>query len=372
MSEAEKYTYEPLRLSRSIEDTKVRLIELLPETKCKMIACNMHCFSLSDCPQYVAISYTWGSPLVIKEMRINNKQFYVRENLWWCLYNMRTSQRWRFLWIDALCINQDDIPERNRQVPRISLIYTAAMTVVVWLGSATDESNLAIDYIVQKGCKPLQAKGDGFRQIWSKQHGRAVLDLCERPYWTRVWIIQEVMMAQYIIFLCGDKSFEWRDINYIFKNLKRIANHIHVEHHRYVAAVLASPGGSIIEQKRQWNALPLEGQTFTLKHLLKQYRNQRSTEIRDKVYALLGLTNLNDPNPTKHQIYVDYSKPVEDIYRDVLQSIWSSDQFATEEEILYISNILQQALRLDSASEIVQYETNRAVNRSNFVPPLDQ
>lgn len=370
MPEVEKYAYESLLTSDSPEETEIRLMHFLPETDRQMIACRLERASLSQRLQYVAISYTWDSPLVTKEIRLNNKRFFVRENLWWCLYNMQISKRDCLFWIDAICINQDNILERSHQVQRMSLIYTAATTVVVWLGRTADESNLAIDYIAQKDPRRLCAKGTRFSQIWSSQQGRAVLALCERPYWTRVWIIQEVMMARNITVFCGDKNFEWRDIERTFNNLELIAKRGRIEHHQYVANVLASPCGTTIEQKKSWECLPLETQAFSLKYLLEKCHNHRSTDVRDKIYALLGLTDLIDPS--KPHIYVDYSRSVEDIYRDVLQCMHDSSQLGTMEETLGFISILQHSLRLDSSSERVKLETNRVINRSGLIRPWYQ
>lgn len=348
MPKVEKYTYKPLDRPRSIEDTDIRLIELLPGTGHQMIECSLQCFHLQSYPHFVAISYTWGSPLATKEIRVNNKRFLVRENLWQCLRIMRMFKRGYLFWIDAMCINQDDPRERNDQVQRMSLIYAAAVEVVIWLGPAADGSDLAMDYIAQKGSKPLRVKGDGFYRIWDMPQGNAVLAVCERPYWSRVWIIQEIMMAKDITVFCGEKSIEWQKIDHMSSKLKGIEERGRIEHYQYAANIIESPASLIIKQRRSWKELPQGKRALPLKGLLEQYCNQKSTDVRDKVFALLGLTDHSRPEANKHQIQVDYSKSVEDIYAAVLQSLYLSGQLGTRDEIF--KSILRQALRLDSPS----------------------
>ncbi|OCL06276.1 HET-domain-containing protein, partial [Glonium stellatum] len=179
----------------NLASRNIRLVELQPvcESDPFTIKCSLQCFSLSTCPPYVALSYTWGPANHLKEIQINNCRFMIRENLWWFLYHMRLRSQGKLLWIDALCIDQSNIMEKNHQVPLMRQIYGNAASVAVWLGQAADDSDIAMDYIRDKGPRPLKQKRSGLRNIWNSREGNAVLALCERRYWRRIWIVQEIM-----------------------------------------------------------------------------------------------------------------------------------------------------------------------------------
>ena len=104
----------------------IRLVKLQPafESDSSMIKCNFQCFPLSKCPPYVALSYTWGPANSLKEIQINSRRFMIRENLWWFLQHMRLRSWRKLFWIDALCIDQSNILERNHQVNSMRQIYS--------------------------------------------------------------------------------------------------------------------------------------------------------------------------------------------------------------------------------------------------------
>ena len=95
---------------------------------------------LRDRPGYEALSYTWGDPLDTRTVMLKDQPFQVTKNLEAALRNLRhrlihgTKSNDRVLWIDAICINQTDIQERNVQVRRMLDIYKSATRVVIWLG----------------------------------------------------------------------------------------------------------------------------------------------------------------------------------------------------------------------------------------------
>jgi hypothetical protein len=64
-------------------------------------------------PEYEALSHTWGSPDQVKAVELNGYPVNIRENLWSALVNLRHARKERVLWIDAICINQADVEERN-------------------------------------------------------------------------------------------------------------------------------------------------------------------------------------------------------------------------------------------------------------------
>jgi hypothetical protein len=183
--------------------------------------------------------------------------------LWDFLLQIRDHKEWnrRWFWIDAICINQQDTRERNTQVSIMRQIYATAENVVVWLGPATEKTNLAMDYITQHNIRILQnkiperwrpqMKPVRFHTIWTEEEGKAFLNLCRKGYWKQVWIVQEIMCARRIVLFCGWRNVQWRMIDGIFQRLKSIQVMGWLHMHSYGPEVLESEAALIFGEKRR-------------------------------------------------------------------------------------------------------------------------
>ncbi|KIM97328.1 hypothetical protein OIDMADRAFT_89642, partial [Oidiodendron maius Zn] len=166
---------------------QLRLVALQPGHKHDSIECKIECATFKFAKEkykYKALSYMWGSPDKLRPISINGDTFHVRENLWWALYHLRSTGYVVMLWIDALCINQADIDERNSQVRQMDRIYTDAEEVIIWVGRESSKDKNALKYlqeIFKKGRIP-----DSFNP--------EISIFCMRPYWTRLWIVQEAVL----------------------------------------------------------------------------------------------------------------------------------------------------------------------------------
>ncbi|UKZ83317.1 hypothetical protein TrVFT333_011125 [Trichoderma virens FT-333] len=233
---------------------QIRLFELYPSINGSDIKGSFHYVELSANLEYVALSYTWGDEATYGEIQVDDgMNIPIRENLWQFLRLQSSSlSESKFYWIDAICINQSDVNERNHQVGLMRQIYTNATAVYVWLGCESSNSNLAMDYITEKASKKLKAKGLGFRPIWSEQEGEALVELCERPYWRRMWIIQEIISAENIVVWCGTRSFGWGLIIQLYQKLKVLESTHWLTHHAFAMRVFQSSAGVIIWQRAYW------------------------------------------------------------------------------------------------------------------------
>lgn len=138
------FNYEPL--NKDIEE--IRLIALQPCTSpTDAIECKIIKATLSDRPQYEALSYMWGPEADPQVIKIDGKKHQIRYNLWLTLKQLRLTGEERVLWIDAICINQDDVKERNHQVSFMSSLYSKAHCVIAWLGPETETSHEAISFL---------------------------------------------------------------------------------------------------------------------------------------------------------------------------------------------------------------------------------
>ena len=130
---------------------EIRLIKLQPGSAGSDVHCILQHAKLSNQPsnrpQYEALSYEWGPQTCLQTIRINDTIQQVRENLWSALRHLRLESEPRLLWIDALCINQEDILERNQQVNQMGVIYSQARRVVVWLGQQNSSSTITFSLL---------------------------------------------------------------------------------------------------------------------------------------------------------------------------------------------------------------------------------
>ena len=124
----------------------------------------------------------------------------------------------RFIWIDQICINQQDGREKAVQIRMMRDIYVSAHKVLLWLGPSTEGSDLAMDSIAPLdesiGVLPYgRFDRDGIRSrllpgqddaFWP-----ALVDLYGRPWYDRLWVLQEAILAKDIEVLCGNRSMPW-------------------------------------------------------------------------------------------------------------------------------------------------------------------
>lgn len=135
-----------------VAKSEIRLLRLQPSSyKGSLVQCDLVYTSLNQPKSeriYEALSYTWGSSAAGHSIVLNGQHFDVTDNLHAALVELRLKDQDRYLWVDAICINQSDIPERNREVLRMLSIYQNAQQVVVWLGPEISYTHTAISHLV--------------------------------------------------------------------------------------------------------------------------------------------------------------------------------------------------------------------------------
>ncbi|PVH72885.1 hypothetical protein DL98DRAFT_432380, partial [Cadophora sp. DSE1049] len=115
--------------------SQIRIIRLQPRCENESITCHLYVSDLEDedC-KYEALSYEWGEATSNQHISLDGKDIGIRENLWWALRHLRAENVERIIWIDALCIDQNNEMEKNHQVSLMGRIYSRASRVVAWLG----------------------------------------------------------------------------------------------------------------------------------------------------------------------------------------------------------------------------------------------
>jgi hypothetical protein len=155
----------------SDQEDSFRLLNLLPGVGNSLVKCTLtHTTRSAPFQQYEALSYAWGHPSLTCEIVVNGLLLPITRNLEQALRSLRHDSSVRasarILWVDAVCINQSCISERNHQVSQMHEIYAGAETVVIWLGDASADSDVAIAFmweVYQRLASKGQFSGDSVR-----------------------------------------------------------------------------------------------------------------------------------------------------------------------------------------------------------------
>ncbi|KAG4438391.1 hypothetical protein IFR05_006097 [Cadophora sp. M221] len=144
---------------------------------------------------YTALSYAWGTDSdaeVIQVKGARTRMLKITKSLACALRSLRSSH-YQIFWIDALCIDQNNVEEKNYQVSRMAEIYRRANEVVIWLGEAANDSKLAMDFMANISVKNIDelAANPEYTKSWS-----AIADLMRRSWFKRRWVVQEVAFAR--------------------------------------------------------------------------------------------------------------------------------------------------------------------------------
>ncbi|ORY11525.1 heterokaryon incompatibility protein-domain-containing protein, partial [Clohesyomyces aquaticus] len=123
------YKYQDL-----VNDDEVRLLVVNAGNENDELVCSLIHARLSENPEFEAVSYTWGPDILTQTIILDGYVFPVRENIFHALRKFRYNSRPRTLWADAICINQNNIPERSKQVKLMKRVYETAKHVLIWLG----------------------------------------------------------------------------------------------------------------------------------------------------------------------------------------------------------------------------------------------
>ncbi|KAM7215271.1 heterokaryon incompatibility domain containing protein [Rhypophila decipiens] len=250
-------------------------------------------------PKYTAVSYTWGDGEASEIIYLNNQQFRVRVNLWSCLYyvGQHAHRVGIYLWVDAICIDQTSTAERNVQVRRMDDTYKRAAHVSVWLGLPSIPDHIRIP----DQRKPIKTVDvDDFE--WCDH----LKDLANRPYWSRMWVIQECLLPETIILFCGNTMMQWTDFRDI---LCRRAGVMEADLDDLV------PGPAVTSAITSFAALPLVNERHVDKHpellqslhdLLISHHRAECKDPRDKIFGLLGLVTL-DERRLLERFFPDYT-----------------------------------------------------------------
>lgn len=302
------------RYTRLASQESFRLIKISPDLiHGQCISCIISEHSLAqavDVPraQYRALSYLWGDPARSREIYLRDEtiacwyRYDIHSNLWLFLAHMwRKKQFECLLWTDRLCLNQDDEQEKAQQIPRMGLIYSQAESVIIWLGLSAWEEKYFQEHMEWAKNWAQQEQPYPWPERPS-QHCLAICSVQDHEYWKRMWITQEVAMAQKVVVEMQDTpSFNLQEL---FQAMlggpsKNIKSHLRTMN---LIRIRGSEGTTPLEPKSSWT-------------LIVDHCQRRCTHCHDHIYGLLGMVKENDPIL---QIPIDYNKPASHVLFDAL------------------------------------------------------
>lgn len=347
------------------DSREFRLLILEPSTnRHAPVRCNLNLASFDDNNvKYTALSYTWGDPLSTKTILVNGATKQVTIDLEAALRHIRQPSCAMVLWIDAICINQEDLAEKNHQVEMMKEIYTGAELVIAWLGNASNDSDLAME-VLGKGFEAWKgkagssvinerrgnytpARGDEDhttelsgctagsqppvtnrnvevcdKQIYWKDFTRTIQGLSDREtlaiskffkrsWWSRIWVVQEVMLAKKVVFKCGyaevpgDKMISWGVGPLSILNIHMLSSDSEL-------SVLAGPAFNLLE------VLLYPRNNKDAMDCLFSFGMRETSRPHDHIYGILGILPAKDRNLFGSP---DYGCRVEDLFISVARRL---------------------------------------------------
>lgn len=349
-----------------------RLLQILRDTSTEPIRCLLTTCAMDHAPAYVALSYTWGPEHPQKTIEINGSEFSIRQNLFDFLAVARSKYRGNTFWIDQICIDQGDVGEKNHQVSLMSRIYTEAACVVAWLGAEGEDSDVAVSYI--EGLS--QSTVSAYTRLQHPREYDALKALFARPYWRRLWIIQEVVLARNVTFLCGARQLSWLAV-------KTFAHGWHVTRNirAHVTTLFSIHDDGDLQSssaRSHWLGSYTRGYdaTGSLRELVYRSCDFECSDPRDKIYAVMGIyknrwiIGTRSPRLNKASVDIDYNKPVETVFWDFFTTHLDGVHFVQHNKIrsplaLSMKEVMdgwwQYAMRLMNGMELNCYALRKDV-----------
>ena len=326
-------------------------------------------------------------------LTLNGHPFHLSHNLHLALLNLRSLTSPLTLWVDAICINQADMKERNAQVALMSFIFMRAIKMVAWLGTKDYRTHLdpfhsmSIDWKAGQALHLAASLTGATKLRCSVEPDRKTLArITESSYWKRIWIVQEVCLPQVLVFVYGANVWAYDDFRQCnaFKAVESQLTHLN-----------SAP--QIVMNNRFKPMLELfaaretrSRESMRLESLVEQFATNGCAELRDRVYGLIGLadnirpdTSTNsaanhiakDLDPLRSRSYtlpepkkgprtfsVDYSCSFYELWTDVIMSVyWDAEDLKEQ-----LTNQSIKAFPSSNDWESVSYtnERHRSVVRT--------
>ncbi|KAH8767962.1 heterokaryon incompatibility protein-domain-containing protein [Hyaloscypha sp. PMI_1271] len=345
--------------------SEIRLLKLHKSPlQYRKLSCTLVQVPLAQAPKYQALSYVWGDPSDKIFITVNCADFGVTRNLYTALLRLRRRFRDVVVWIDAVCINQSDVAERNEQVLKMRDIYNKAAPTIAWLGEDGD-GLIRIAFKIIKAFAHILEKYDEltipyttyvelvvlfYPQLFEANTWMALERLFDRPWWHRAWVYQEFVISHQVVLMCGKATLDWRKLKtacVVWEPLLDAYNYCHLpkETVMLIRAVLETFDKDMIIQRSHLfpviandshsDAIPvlnndtwedvyqlrlasngLGSSAADLEELVIANTRRKCTDSKDAIYAFAGV----DQNQ-KIIVDIDYSRSTEFVFADFVKCV---------------------------------------------------
>ncbi len=333
-----QFEYDPLEDADSI---RLLLIQPAPRGD-EDLQCSMIHTTLSTSFDFTALSYVWGTPSQTRDQRrtiwVDRKQVLIGPNLYDALLHLRGEEEPIPIWADAICINQLDFMERNHQVYIMRDIYSKAERTVIYLGADDGGHTLLAAWnFLERECNdraPIAERPS------TGEFGGDISDVeisvLSRPWFRRVWVFQEVIVSKRPLVQCGWRKTTWDSFCKVILLRPRLNDRYgwslsNKPLFQYVVDMFLARG-AFLRENGLGHLLPpwfddVQDKIGKGSHILttlSRARRLESSDSRDKIYAVLGVSSGIELN--NDRIAIDYNKTVEQLYTDFAQYLIYSTQ----------------------------------------------
>lgn len=313
---------------RGLGDAEVRLLRIVPGTG--TIECLLEQMPLASVRFFYALSYVWGDPTEQETIMLNGQRFHITRNLWEVLHQFRQrpydlGYPEDYFWVDAICINQDNIEERSYLVSRMMDIYHAGH-VIIWLGPIKKSSTeKAVELMFKKAGSmwtEWEPVDNDDNTILAAEFGQdynavviAAINILKRPWFERVWTIQEACFDTSPIMYASRHSVYLEHFIQFFQILAEENKSLYLcsgsarmicldkIDHLYRSAIMA------------WDDDPTKTETGKLLvTILRLAGRKNSSDPKDQIYGLLSLLKYFKHENLPEELKPDYRLSHEEVY----------------------------------------------------------
>jgi hypothetical protein len=340
----EKFDVETFKYQTLTNPDSIRLLIIHPARPSLVIHCSLEYTTLSDCygdiyDQYTALSYVWGDPNNQRTIFLDDQPFNITANLAAALEDLRHQYKTLRLWVDAICINQSDLLERNHQVTLMRDIYAFAHQTVVYLRTSTVEGDTAFETL--EYCKSPDRSAFDYGRLQA-----VATYVLSSPWFTRVWVYQELVLSKMVWVQLGRKRLQWEAFCTSLDTYTRSSEFALAEGSKsrhidsLVAIVSRMKDARYAFQHSLINAVASPQSLF---EVLLARRGCGAADSRDLVFGNLAVAGLNNyGTPDEPKPIVDYKTSVVQVFTEATLHILS-----TNWEVLYHVDVLDNSRRLE-------------------------
>jgi hypothetical protein len=304
------YQYEKLLYTNSI-----RIFSLKPGVSTDPLAIFLEQVMLERLSEVEALSYVWGSSPRRHEILCNEKCLRISDNLGRALRAIRRLDVEVLLWVDAICIDQNNPKERNHQIKHMARIYSEVKNVLVWLGPDPDDIGKESFEFAHHLATDPSTQDTVLQDSWAlDRESRCLRELSSFDWFYRMWTMQEIGLASHATFLCGSSRIDWEELFFAYNLYNEIMGPEDQRRNFF------KPDQVVLLYR--WTA---SDEDHSFLYLLERSQSRGVTDQRDRIFALTShpaarivSTNLST---TTFLIEPDYTKSLNDVYIEVAKCL---------------------------------------------------